>query len=144
LLNISLTIFKRKYLNSKENKFHYRWVRSNWRPFSLIWPVYISIDSMIPVTILLTSFEGCLYLTVWHITILHCQFTHDINVLWHNDCFWTFTTFVFELASATIEFIKPVFCSAIGWCFIDVLLLWKLWKRMARKCSRVNSIFLPM
>jgi len=38
-------------------------------------------------------------------TILRYQFTH-INVVWHNDCFWT--TFVLKRASATIEFIKPV------------------------------------
>jgi len=79
-------------------------------------------NSMIPVTILISSFEGCLYLTVCDMTILHCQFTHGINVLWHNAFSWTFTTFNLELASATIEFIKPVFYSAIGWCFIDVLL----------------------
>ena len=29
-----------------------------------------------------------------------------------------FTEFVFERATVTIEFIKPVFHSAIGWCFI--------------------------
>jgi len=77
---------------------------------------------MIPVKILITSLEGCLYLKVCHMTISHCQFTHGNNVLWHNAFFWTFTTFDFELASATIEFIKPVFYSAIGWCFIDVVL----------------------
>ena len=33
--------------------------------------------------------QGCLYLTVCHMTILHYQFTHGINVLWHNVCFWT-------------------------------------------------------
>jgi len=65
------------------------------------------------------------------------------GILWHNDCFWTFTIFDIELAPATIEFIKPVFYSSIGWCFVDVLLSWKLWIRMARKCLRVNSIFLP-
>jgi len=44
-----------------------------------------------------------------HMTILHYQFKHGINVLWHNDCFWTtFTSFIFERVSATIEFIKPV------------------------------------
>ena len=37
-----------------------------------------------------------LYLKVCHMTILHYQFTHGINVLWHNGRFrWTFTDFVF-------------------------------------------------
>jgi len=44
-------------------------------------------------------------------TILHYHFTHGIM---------TFTTFVFERASATIEFIRPVIQIAIGWCFIAI------------------------
>ena len=60
-------------------------------------------------------------ITVCHMTILHYQFTHGINVLWHNGCFWTtFKEFVVERASVTIEFIKPVFHSAIGWYFIVI------------------------
>ena len=50
--------------------------------------------------------QGWLYLTVCHMTILHYQFTHGINAIWHNSCFWTtITDFVFEWASAAIEFI---------------------------------------
>ena len=29
-----------------------------------------------------------LYLTICHMTTWHYQFTHGINVLWHNGCFW--------------------------------------------------------
>ena len=44
--------------------------------------------------------QGCLYLTVCHMTILHYQFTHAIIVLWHNGWFWTtFMGLVFEWAS---------------------------------------------
>ena len=51
---------------------------------------------------------------------LHYQFTYGINVLWHNGCFWrTFRLFVFKRATATMEFIKPVFHSAMEWCFIS-------------------------
>ena len=32
---------------------------------------------------------GCLYLTVCNMTVLHYQFTHGINVLRRNVCFWT-------------------------------------------------------
>ena len=40
--------------------------------------------------------QGCLYLRICHRTILHYQFTHDSNVLWHIGCFWTnFTDQVF-------------------------------------------------
>ena len=49
----------------------------------------------------------------------HYQFTHGINGRWHNGCFWTnFMDVVFEWASPTIEFIKPVFHSTIRWRFI--------------------------
>ena len=48
---------------------------------------------------------------------LHFQFTHAINVFWHNGCYCrTFTELVFERATATIEFIAPVFHSE--WCFM--------------------------
>ena len=45
--------------------------------------------------------------TICHMTILHYQFTHGINVLWHNVRFRrTFADFVFERTAATIELIK--------------------------------------
>ena len=60
-----------------------------------------------------------LHLTVCHMTILHYQFMHGINVIWHNGRFWTsIAEFVFERSSATIKLLKPVFHSAKGWCFI--------------------------
>ena len=41
--------------------------------------------------------QGCLYLTVCLMTILHYQFTLGINVIWHNGRFRrTFTAFVFR------------------------------------------------
>ena len=47
--------------------------------------------------------------------------SHGINFLWHNGRFRrSFTNFVFERTSATIELIKPVFHSAKGWCFIAI------------------------
>ena len=54
--------------------------------------------------------QECLYLKVYHMTILHYQFTHGISVFWHNGCFWrTFTEFVSEQATAMIEFMKTIF-----------------------------------
>ena len=38
--------------------------------------------------------QECRYLTVCCMTILHYQFTHGINAVWHKGCFWrTFTEF---------------------------------------------------
>lgn len=63
----------------------------------------------------------CLNLTVCHMTILLYQFTHSIDIFWHNNRIWTtLTEFVLERTPATIKFVKPVFYSAVGWCFIAV------------------------
>ena len=75
-------------------------------------------------------------------TILRYEFTHGINVLWHNDRLGrTFTDLVFEWASATIEFIEPVFHSAEAWCFIANERLWRSYKRVLKHRNCILPTF---
>ena len=66
--------------------------------------------------------QGCLYLTVCHMTILHYQFTHGINVLWLNRRFRT-TLLQYRAVSMYSCRDNP---------------RWKLWKMIERKFSRLN------
>ena len=62
---------------------------------------------------------GCLNLTVFHMTILHYQLLHSINIFCPKNWFWmTFTKFVGEQMAATIKPVIPAFHSVIGWGFI--------------------------
>ena len=85
--------------------------------------------------------QECLYLTVCHMTILRYQFTHDINVLWHNGCFWTTVTqLVFDFASSTIELIKSVWMVfyrqtkiLVHQCSVVVIILVESCKKQVKK-----------
>ena len=79
-----------------------------------------------------TNTQGCLNLTLGHMTILSYQLAHSINGYRKNNWFWTsFTKFVLEWTTTSVELTKPSI-NTVAWCnfivknwikFIDALLL---------------------
>ena len=102
-----------------------------------------------------TNIQRYLNLTVYHMAILLYQLSYRIDIFWHNNLFWTtFLEFVLDHTSITIIFVIPIFFFFTMLCAPSLYKELssskqsclgksrrKLWKIIARKCSRVNSIF---